>query len=136
MYLKRPCFCRIGSDRAGYLCPVHSLWRHIRRRVSCGQKLSKVTNRRNFNRYLKRTLGEMSIHEASRYSPRSFRRGATQELRESGSGWPVIASAGVWNSPSFLGYVDLTPEVEAGFRQLFINACEPGDLDSDSAEEN
>ena len=36
--LKRPCFCQM-SDRADFLCPVHSLWRWIRRRVPPDQKL-------------------------------------------------------------------------------------------------
>ena len=133
--LKRPCFCRLGSGRAGFLCPVHALWPWIRRRTPCGQKLFRAVNRRNFNRFLKRTLGELGFPEAERYSSHAFRRGATQELRESGSGWPVIASMGVWNSPAFKGYVDITPEVEAGVRQLFISACEPqGDTSSEGEQ--
>ena len=133
--LKRPCFCRLGSDRAGFLCPVHALWPWIRRRTPCGQKLFRAVNRRNFNRFLKRTLGELGFPEAERYSSHAFRRGATQELRESGSGWPVIASMGVWNSPAFKGYVDITQEVEAGVRQLFISACEPQDASSSEGEQ-
>ena len=135
--LKRPCFCPISSDKAAFLCPVHSLWPHIRNRVPSGEKLLSAVNPRNFNRILKRALEELRIPDASRYSSHAFRRGATQELREFGSGWPVIMGAGVWNSSACTGYVEITPEVETGVRLLFLNACSAAIAESDtsSAEE-
>ena len=77
----------------------------------------------------------MEPPEYSRRISHAFRRGATQELREAGSGWPAISSVGVWNSPDLAGYVDITPEVEAAVRHLGANARDR-DGDSASAEEH
>ena len=125
----------VGSDRAGFLFPPHALFPWIRRRTPIGHKLFQAANRRGFNRSLKRILGELAGPEATRYIPHAFRRGDTQELRESGYGRPVIASIGVWNSPAFNGYVEIAPEVEAGVRQLLISAFGPdGDTSSSEGE--
>ena len=72
----------------------------------------------------------MSIPEAGRYSSHGFRRGTTQEMKESGAPWSVVATCGVWRSSAFRGYVDLSRDVETVAHHLF----EVG-FDSDSADE-
>ena len=103
--------------------------------MACGQQPSRRANRRNFKRTLLHVLGMMAIPETLRYSSRAFRRGDTQELRETCSGWPAIASVGFLDPPAIAGYVDLAPEVERRVRQLFIDACEPDESVSSSPEE-
>ena len=44
--------------------------------------------------------------------------------------WSVVASAGVWHSPAFRGYLDMSRDVEIGAQQL----CE-ADFDSESEAE-
>ena len=56
--------------------------------------------------------------------------GTSQELKEPGSPWAVVASSGIWHAPSFRGYIDMSRDVELGSQQLF-----DVDLDSDSADE-
>ena len=51
--MTRPCFCGLDTDAARLVFPVHFLWPAVMDRVPCGKPLSKVSNRRNFNRTLK-----------------------------------------------------------------------------------
>ena len=126
--MRRPCFCTAGSALATAFCPVHILWPAIRSRVPSGGHLFSAVNTRNFNRILRAVLRKLKVPEAERYSSHGFRRGTAQDLKLHGSPWEVVASAGIWNSSAFRGYLDLTAEVEQGVRNLF--AVDP---DSDSA---
>ena len=128
--LRRPCFCSLSGSRAPLLCPVHAFWPLVKRRVEPGEFLFPAVTRRNFNCILKAALAKIHEPSADRYSSHAFRRGASQELKESGSPWTVVASSGFWRSPSFRGYVDLPRDVEVGVQKLFDI-----DLDSDSADE-
>ena len=56
--------------------------------------------------------------------------GTSQELKESGSPWSIVASSGVWHPPAFRGYVDMSRDVELVGHQL----CEVA-MDSESAAE-
>ena len=59
---------------------------------------------------------------AERYSSHGFRRGAAQELKESGAQWPIVAEVGKWNGLSFRPYVDLPDELAEGMAHLFIDS--------------
>ena len=95
-----------------------------------GELLFQSITRRNFNRVLKAVLARIGVPSADRYSSHGFRRGTSQELKETGSPWSVVATSGVWRSPAFRGYLDMSKDVEQGVAQLFAV-----DFDSDSAEE-
>ena len=47
--------------------------------------------------------------------------------------WPPIATFGVWNSPSFAGYFDLAPEVDACVRHLFLSSKGFGSASDDES---
>ena len=117
--LRHPCFCNLTNAKAKKLRPVHIFWKNIRSRVAPGAQLFVAVNRRNFNRTLKAALARMGTPEAERYSSHAFRRGASQELKESGFQWSVVASSGIWHSPAFRGYLDMSRDVEVGAQQLF-----------------
>ena len=127
--MRRPCCCSLAGSRAPLLCPVHAFWPLIKRRVDPGALLFPTVNRRNFNRILRAALSKLQEPSADRYSSHGFRRGASQELKESGSPWTVVFSSGLWRPPSFRGYADMSRDVELGVQQLF-----DVDLDSDSAD--
>ena len=99
--LKRPSFCGIGSERAGFLRPAHFLWHWIRRRVACGQQLFTTVTKRNSNRTLKKLLGELSTPEANRYSPPRF--SAQCHSKASGS-WARLASDHVRRNSEFASF--------------------------------
>ena len=80
----------------------------------------------DFSRILRVALTRLKVPDAARYRSYGFRRGTAQELKETGSPWQVVASSGLWNSPAFRGYVDLSTDVESGVRNRF-------DVDPESA---
>ena len=118
--LRRPCFCQGDRPASVACCPVHSLWPAIRARVPPGAPLFSAVDGRYFNNILRAVLTRSNVDEASRFSSYGFRRGAAQELKETGSHWAVVASAGLWKSPAFRGYVDLPDDVEQGVRNLVV----------------
>ena len=70
------------------------------------------------------------MNRAVKYPTHGFRRGASQDLKETGSQWAAIATMGEWKSLAFLGYADLTDEVDRNMAKLLIET-EMGDSDPD-----
>ena len=102
----------------------------VPRRVGSDELLFQPLARCIFNRALKAALARIGAPSADRYSSHGFRRGTSQELKEAGSPWSAVATSGVWHSPAFRGYLDMSKDVEQGVAHLFAV-----DFDSDSAEE-
>ena len=110
---------------------MHIFWVRIRCCVAPGAPLFSAVNRRNFNSSLKAVTAQLRVPDDQRYSPHGFRRGATQELKETGSPWSLVATSAVWHSSAFRGYVDMSRDVELGAQQLF-----EVDMDSTSEQGN
>ena len=83
--LRRPCFSSVRTQRAIALCPVHTFWPLIKARVRSGHLISPSMTWRNLNRIIKAALGRLLAPHSERYSSHAFRRGAAQELKETGS---------------------------------------------------
>ena len=134
--LRRPCFCNLGTERAISLFPDHCFWPDVRRRVAPGQLLFRKVNSGNANRTLKAISAKLAIPEATRYSSHGFRRGAAQELKDRGSPWAAVATAGLRNSEAFRGYADMPRGVETSASRLFAvdpnsdSGCEPEHMGS------
>ena len=128
--LRRPCFCFGDRASARACCPAHVMWPAIRARVPSGSPLFTAFNQRNFDRIIRAVFTRLGVTDATRYSSHGFRRGTAQELKETGSPWTAVATAGLWRSPAFRGYVDMTADVEQGIRKLV-----PIDSDSDTGPE-
>ena len=109
-----PVFGALAAASAASLCPVHALLPLIRRLVAPGHPLFQRVNRRNFNRQLKAIAAWLRIPGAKRRISHAYRRGATQELKESASPWSAIASSGIWGPPAFRGYFDMSRDLELG----------------------
>ena len=84
----------------------------------------------NVNTTLKAVLAKLLIEHAENFPSHGSRRGAAQELRETGSQWAAIATLGGWKSLAFLGRVDLTDEVYRCMAKLLIET-EAGDSEPD-----
>ena len=93
--LRRPCFCNLTNRKAALIFPVHVFWQLIRCRVDTGKPIFSAVNRRNFNRIPKVVLAKLRIPEADRYSSHAFRRGISQELKESGP--PLVCCRLFWS---------------------------------------
>ena len=128
--LRRPCFCQLVARKAAKLRPAHAIWAAVRRRVGPGQLLFQSIDRRHFNRALKAVMAMLGAPSSDRCSSHGFRRGTSQELKGAGSPWSVVATSGVWRSPTFLDYLDMSKDVDQGVAQLFAV-----EFDSDSADE-
>ena len=89
---------------------------------SLGGLLFKRIKGRNVNRFLRKSLSVLHVPAANRYSSHGFRRGAAQELNETGSHWPIVASVGQWGGLSFKNYVDLYDELSRGLSKLFTHS--------------
>ena len=126
--MSRPCFCGFPASAAKRMCPVHAIWPCIACRVRPGEMLFPSFSATNVNTTLKAVLSRLSVVHAEKYSSHGFRRGAAQELKETGSQWAASATLGGWKSLAFLGYVDLTDEVERDMAKLLIETYQ---VDSD-----
>ena len=120
--MQRPCFCPHDTDRAKALCPVHWLWPWVRRTCKPGALLWKKTAGRNLNRCLRFALAKIRTPAANLYSSHGFRRGAAQELKESGPQWPIAGELGKWKGASFTSYVGISDELPHDVAQLFIHS--------------
>ena len=125
--IRRPCYCTGDRPDARACCPAHVLWPALRQRVPPGKPLFTAANSRNSNRTLRVVVRRLLISASPRYSSRGFRLWEAQELKEVGPPRDVVATAGLWCSPDFRGYFDLTAEVEHGVGSLF-----PAHSDSES----
>ena len=85
---------------------------------------------RKVNTALRTAMGNLSIPEASRFSPPGFRRGAAQQLKTTGSQWPTVAASGFWQSLAFKGYIDLTADVARDMSKL-LSSSFASDSDED-----
>ena len=127
--LMRPCLCGCGSDQAGDLCPVHAVWTRIRDRVKAGDPLFPGLTANVFNRQLKATLTAMGTPEGGKFSSHGFRRGATNEVKNSGSTLATILGTGTWLSACYKNYLDLMAGEAINVSTLLLDK-----LGSDSEE--
>ena len=108
--------------------PVYAISPCIASRVRPGEKLFSMFSATNVNATLKAVLAKLLIERSEKFSSHGFRRGVAQELKETGSQRAVIATLGDWESLAFLGYVDITDEVDRNMAKLSIET-ETGDSD-------
>ena len=126
--MSRPRFCKQSAREAHQLCPAHFFWPLITRRIRSGNKLSPIYYDAKVNQTLKAVLGKLQVVSTERYSSHCFRRGAANELKTKGSQRSTVISMGEWRSLAFLGYVDITPELDRDMAKLLM---ETDDLVSD-----
>ena len=118
--LPRPCFCKIAAPSARRLCPVRAFWPSIASRVKCGQKLLPSFSAQSVNRAIKAVLKKPDAPYAESYTSHGYRLGATQELKERGCQWPIVASIGEWRILAFMSYIDIAEDVAKEMSKLLI----------------
>ena len=96
--LMRPCLRGAPSGAANRLCPVHMVWPRIAGRVNAGDPLFPDLTPNTFNRQLKGTMTALGFDRGGMYSSHAFRRGATNEIKNSGSTLATIITFGTWLS--------------------------------------
>ena len=129
--LMRPCLCDEECVTANALCPVHMVWPVIRDRVAAGDPLFPTLTTNSFNRHLKSTMTAMAVPEGGLFSSHAFRRGATQEIKDSGSTFATILKTGTWRSACYKNYLDLQADEAINISTLLLENLGSDSDDSD-----
>ena len=79
-------------------------------------------------------LRSMGIAETESYSTHAFRRGASMELKNSGSNLAQILRTVGWNSAAFRAYLSFVEDEEVNIRSILANfdGFESSDDESES----
>ena len=125
--LIRPCLCAMVSQANRTFCPVHGFWASIRARLTPGELMFPTMSANMFNQRLKRVMCDLNYVDGHRFSSHAFRRGATQEIFNSGSVLATILKSGMWNAAGYKSYLDLHADEAINISALLATA-----LDSDS----
>ena len=80
-----------------------------------------------FNPRLKRAMCDLNYVGGHRFPSHAFRRGATQEIFNSGSFLATILKSGMWNAAGYKSYLDLHADEAINISALLATA-----IDSDS----
>ena len=134
--LMRPCFCDADDLGGKGICPVHDFWPAVISRSLWGEPLFPSLRTRNINRILKGMLRSMGVDESERYSTHAFRRGASMELKNSGSNLAQILKTVGWNSAAFRAYLSFVEDEEVNIRSILVNhdAFESSDEEENSSD--
>ena len=119
--LMRPCFCD-GGDLGGMgICPVRDFGPAVCASSLWGGFLSPSLRSKKTNRMLKGMLRPTKVDQADSYSTRAFRRGASAELKNSGSSFAHVLKTVGWNSATFRAYVSYVEDEEVNIRSILAN---------------
>ena len=129
--LMRPCLCQEESRVANDLCPVHRIWPCIRDQVQAGEPLFPSLTANTVNRQLKATMTALGFDQGGLYSSHAFRRGATQEVKNSGSTLATILKTGTWLSACYKNYLDLKADEAINISTLLLDNLGSDSEDSD-----
>ena len=129
--LFRPCLCSEKDQRARTLCPVRAIWPLIRQRADAGAKISPTFSPCNVNRTFKTVMTKMGYPDGPKYSSHAFRRGATQEINDSGSTLALIITSGTWAHAGYKAYLDLQADFAINISRFVLDAMGSGGEEDD-----
>ena len=130
--LFRPCLCSEKDQRARTLCPVHAIWPLIRLRTDAGEKIFPTFSPCGVNRTFKKVMTKMGYPDGPKYSSHAFRRGATQEIKDSGSTLALIITSGTWTHAGYKAYLDLQADFAINISRFVLDALGSGSEDDDA----
>ena len=105
-------------------CPAHGFWATDRCRLTPWDLLPPNRSANNSNQQLKRVTRDLSYVDGRRYSTHAFRRGSTQEIRNSGTTSPAIPKSGIWTSGGYKCYIYLRADEAVNISALLATALE------------
>ena len=107
-------------------CPVHQIWpRLCDGAVTHGRLFPPLTPYR-FNQELRQGMLGAGNSDGGEYSPRCYRRGATQELHLAEQPTDVIKSAGCWAGMGFRPCIDTQMTDALKVSRLLTRICDSG----------
>ena len=78
-------------------------------------------------------MTKLGFSDGPKYSSHAFRRGATQEIKDSGSTLSVIIKSGTWTHSGYRAYLDLQADYAINISSLLLEAL---GSDSDDPDHN
>ena len=110
--LRRSCWC---AD-CRLTCPVHALWEWAATQGASARPFI-IFSASSILRLLRARLESLEVALAASHRTPEFRRGHARDMQEGGRGLYEILSAGEWNSPAFMPYLDVEdPRTRSGPR--------------------
>ena len=128
--LKRPCICKADRKRGPFLCPAHVLWPVLMTFAEPAELLFPEWNAGKFARSLRKLMIDLRYGAGDKFASKAFRRGASDEIRRSGSTFATILTSAAWNGAGFKAYLDLMKEEGANITALLLTKD-----DSDTSDE-
>ena len=125
--LERPCICRPANPKATAICPVHVIWHIIRERADAGELLFRGWNSASFYRHLRKMMVDLGYSDGVKFSPEAFRRGDSEEIKNSGSTFATILTSETWNGAGYNASLDLQKDEDVNITALLL---ENGDSDT------
>ena len=120
--LFRPCFCNGVVLASAGLCPIHDFWRVAIATNDLDSPLFPSLINRNINRVLKGTLRTMGVEDSECYSTHCFRRGASMELKRSGSTLAQVLKTVGWNSAAYRTYLSFVEDEATNIRLILMDS--------------
>ena len=118
--LRRPLLCQTGSKSGARICPPRRIWPLIRERVRPCELTPNQFTKNNSNANMELVLRKLKFKDAHKYTSKALRRGATQELPQTGETLEVIKGSGAWVGNGFKGYIDLEFDKTLRVSQMII----------------
>ena len=85
------------------------------------------------NRTLKQVVTKVGNRDGPRFSSHGFRRGATQEVKDSGATLSLIIQSGTWTHAGYRAYLDLQADFAINISSFVLGAI---GSDSDDPDED
>ena len=112
--------------------PPHIFWPLVKLRVETGALIFPGFTANRFNLSLKALIADIRFDRAQEYSSKAFRRGATNEISETGSTLAAVITSGGWAAADYKSYLDMQMDEALNISSLLVEAA---DSDSDETDE-
>ena len=76
-------------------------------------------------------MTQMGYPGGPKYSSHAFRRGATQEIKDSGSTLALIITSGTWTHAGYKAYLDLQADFAINISRFALDALGSGSEEDD-----
>ena len=76
-------------------------------------------------------MTKLGYPDGPKYSPHAFRRGATQEIKDSGSTIALIIQSGTWAHSGYKAYLGLQADFAINIPRFVLDALGSGSEDDD-----
>ena len=106
------------------------------RSQNCGihEPLFPKTYANSINQQLKAVMTKLDYDRGHKYSSHAFRRGATEEIKNSGSTFATIITSGGWTAAGYKSYLDLQADEAVNISKLLLETTNSDSNDTDPTD--